>query len=88
MLKDLPFIFCHFLEEGMAKYSAVLIRELPVKRIEHYFGPIQQPVLDKFFKSMRKQTVRKSSAIWTSPLSDPTPGEGKFDRLIDNNAKH
>ena len=66
--------------------SKVIIRKLPLNRIENYFGAIEQPVIDYFFK-IKRNKGRNSSAIWNSPLSDPTPGEGKFDHLVDNKAK-
>ena len=72
----------------MLKESSVIIRKLPLNLIENYFGAIQQPVIDHFFKNKRKYKARKSSAVWNSPLSDPTPGEGKFDHLVDNKAKN
>lgn len=71
----------------MGKHSAFLIKNITLDRMKCYFGPIQQPVLDQFFQNIRKKTVRKSSAIWNSPLSDPTPGEGKYDQLFDNKVR-
>ncbi|KAI1719737.1 inner centromere protein, ARK binding region domain-containing protein [Ditylenchus destructor] len=49
---------------------------IPEENRAKYFGRMKQPTVEDFFKSQLKQyPLRSSSAIWTSPMSDPTPGE-------------
>ncbi|VDN41252.1 unnamed protein product [Gongylonema pulchrum] len=44
-----------------------------------FFGPVRLPNLTKIFlKSRSRYAKRTSSALWTSPLSDPKPGTSKF----------
>lgn len=46
---------------------------------ERHFGGIMQPDVNDFFdKYLKEYPVRSSSALWNSPMSDPTPGVGRF----------
>lgn len=58
---------------------AALRRLVPEENRARYFGRMKQPTVEDFFKNQLKQyPLRSSSAIWTSPMSDPTPGEGRY----------
>lgn len=52
---------------------------LTMAHCERYFGRIAEPDVNDFFGRFKvKYPVRSSSAHWNSPLSDPTPGVGRF----------
>ncbi|VDK82328.1 unnamed protein product [Litomosoides sigmodontis] len=47
-----------------------------------YFGPVRTPMLDKIFaRSRTRYHKRTSSALWTSPMSNPKKGTSKFFEL-------
>ncbi|KAM3722723.1 Inner centromere protein [Dirofilaria immitis] len=47
-----------------------------------YFGPVRTPMLDKIFARNRtRYNKRTSSALWTSPMSNPKKGTSKFFEL-------
>ncbi|CAG9540298.1 unnamed protein product [Cercopithifilaria johnstoni] len=47
-----------------------------------YFGPVRTPLLDKIFARNRTHyNKRTSSALWTSPMSNPKKGTSKFFEL-------
>lgn len=49
---------------------------------ERFFGRIKQPTLQEFFSDSKKNyPMRNSSAIWSSPMSDPTPGESRYKKF-------
>lgn len=51
-----------------------------------YFGPVRTPMLDKIFARNRtRYNKRTSSAVWTSPMSNPKQGTSKFFELQDMN---
>lgn len=52
-----------------------------------YFGPVRTPMLDKIFARNRtRYNKRTSSALWTSPMSNPKKGTSRFFEL--QNVKH
>ncbi|KAK6102394.1 Inner centromere protein ARK binding region family protein [Brugia pahangi] len=47
-----------------------------------YFGPVRTPMLNKIFARNRtRYNKRTSSALWTSPMSNPKKGTSKFFEL-------
>uniref|UniRef100_A0A0R3RGQ0 INCENP_ARK-bind domain-containing protein n=1 Tax=Elaeophora elaphi TaxID=1147741 RepID=A0A0R3RGQ0_9BILA len=47
-----------------------------------YFGPVRTPMLDKIFARNRtRYNKRTSSAVWTSPMSNPKKGTSRFFEL-------
>ncbi|KAI3422239.1 hypothetical protein GPALN_012769 [Globodera pallida] len=71
-------------KEALAPHVLGIRSVQTVQNIEHYFGRIQQPAVLDFFKHIRKKYPkrRSSSAIWDSPMSDPTPGFGRFQKMF------
>ncbi|GMT14761.1 hypothetical protein PFISCL1PPCAC_6058, partial [Pristionchus fissidentatus] len=54
------------------------MRHSPPFDPDTYFGPIIQPDLNLIFKPSSKYPKRTSSAMWNSPLSNPTKGKSRF----------
>ncbi|KAL4003444.1 Inner centromere protein ARK binding region family protein [Acanthocheilonema viteae] len=55
-----------------------------------YFGPVRTPMLDKIFaRNHTRYNKRTSSAVWTSPMSNPKKGTSKFFELqnVNRNSK-
>ncbi|KAL3114556.1 hypothetical protein niasHT_014363 [Heterodera trifolii] len=71
-------------KEHLAQQINGLQRIDVLEKIEKYFGRIQQPALLDFFKQSKKKYTkrRSSSAVWDSPMSDPTPGFGRFQKMF------
>uniref|UniRef100_A0A914HI84 Inner centromere protein ARK-binding domain-containing protein n=1 Tax=Globodera rostochiensis TaxID=31243 RepID=A0A914HI84_GLORO len=71
-------------KEALAPHILAIRSVQTVQNIEQYFGRIQQPTVLDFFKHIRKKYPkrRSSSAIWDSPMSDPTPGFGRFQKMF------
>uniref|UniRef100_A0A915PQ48 dolichyl-P-Glc:Glc1Man9GlcNAc2-PP-dolichol alpha-1,3-glucosyltransferase n=1 Tax=Setaria digitata TaxID=48799 RepID=A0A915PQ48_9BILA len=47
-----------------------------------FFGPVRTPMLDKIFaRNHTRYNKRTSSAVWTSPMSNPKKGTSKFFEL-------
>ncbi|KAL3079886.1 hypothetical protein niasHS_014168 [Heterodera schachtii] len=70
-------------KEHLAQQLNGLQRIDVLEKVEKYFGRIQQPALIDFFKQSKKKYTkrRSSSAVWDSPMSDPTPGFGRFQKF-------
>lgn len=62
------------------EYRQKIIRRLlTTQKIEQHFGHIEKPDLLEIFPNTKQDKFDHStSAIWSSPLSDPTPGEARF----------
>ncbi|KAL3114554.1 hypothetical protein niasHT_014361 [Heterodera trifolii] len=71
-------------KEHLAQHINGLQRIDVLEKVEKYFGRIQQPALLDFFKQSKKKYTkrRSSSAVWDSPMSDPTPGFGRFQKMF------
>ncbi|GMS84406.1 hypothetical protein PENTCL1PPCAC_6581 [Pristionchus entomophagus] len=54
------------------------IRHKPPFDPDVFFGPIIEPDLNIIFKPSTKYPKRTSSAMWNSPLSNPTKGKSRF----------
>ncbi|VDK80026.1 unnamed protein product [Anisakis simplex] len=54
-------------------------RAHPPIDVETFFGAVAAPDLEKLFsKSRTRYRQRTSSAVWSSPLSNPTKGTSKY----------
>lgn len=67
------------LEFAVARHESILKQRLNEIQRERFFGKIKQPTLsDLYYNNKKNYPMRNSSAIWTSPMSDPTLGESRF----------
>jgi len=65
--------------ENLRHSSTIVNRLLTEQQITYHFGRIRAPDADYFFRGKSRQPVtRNSSAVWTSPLSDPRPGHSQY----------
>lgn len=68
-----------YLESSVARHENIIRRHITEGQRERFFGRIKQPnICDFFDPKTKKYPLRNSSAVWTSPMSDPTPGESRF----------
>jgi len=59
--------------------TIALHKKLTDGQIERYFGKMKEPDYVTIFKrEPNKDRGRNPSAEWNSPLSDPTPGKGRY----------
>jgi hypothetical protein len=64
---------------NLIREQAILRRLLTTQQIAHHFGRIRTPYLPEIFPQARKNFNDHSIPLaWSSPLSDPTPGEARF----------
>ncbi|CAK5064209.1 unnamed protein product [Meloidogyne enterolobii] len=68
------------LKENILERTQKIHHLITKDQIEHHFGKIRQPTIQDLFGGYCKDYPprRASSALWNSPMSDPTPGIGLY----------
>nr|CAD2133510.1 unnamed protein product [Meloidogyne enterolobii] len=68
------------LKENILERTQKIHHLITKDQIEHHFGKIRQPTTQDLFGGYCKDYPprRASSAVWNSPMSDPTPGIGLY----------
>uniref|UniRef100_A0A914KQI0 INCENP_ARK-bind domain-containing protein n=1 Tax=Meloidogyne incognita TaxID=6306 RepID=A0A914KQI0_MELIC len=68
------------LKENILERTQKIHHLITKDQIEHHFGKIRQPTIQDLFGGYCKDYPprRASSAVWNSPMSDPTPGIGLY----------
>uniref|UniRef100_A0A914DNI1 Inner centromere protein ARK-binding domain-containing protein n=1 Tax=Acrobeloides nanus TaxID=290746 RepID=A0A914DNI1_9BILA len=73
---------------NLVPYVRKIDKNLNVAARSRHFGTIQAPNIVELFPSQKKYPARTSSAIWTSPLSNPTPGYSRYQQYASNSSKY
>uniref|UniRef100_A0A914DD45 Inner centromere protein ARK-binding domain-containing protein n=1 Tax=Acrobeloides nanus TaxID=290746 RepID=A0A914DD45_9BILA len=73
---------------NLVPYVRKIDKTLNVAARSQHFGTIQAPNIVELFPSKKKYPPRTSSAIWTSPLSNPTPGYSRYQQYVSNASKY